>query len=104
MITLRGGAPRVNCSVDAEIRFRQSRPDKLNAIQVLQQEGKRPDDRRRLNDAGASKQSDVGVSITDDINNFSPASDGILDGSASIDWARSCVQQGKPSDHSGWFF
>jgi len=33
-----------------------------------------------LNDAGALKQSDVGVSITDDINTFTPASDAILDG------------------------
>ncbi|MFN8180723.1 MAG: heavy metal translocating P-type ATPase [Bacteroidota bacterium] len=67
---------------DAEIRFRQSPADKLNAIQALQQEGRNVlmigDG---LNDAGALKQSDVGVSITDDINNFSPACDGILDGS-----------------------
>ena len=32
-----------------------------------------------LNDAGALKQSDVGISISDDINNFSPSCDGILD-------------------------
>ena len=30
-------------------------------------------------DAGALKQSDVGISISDDINNFSPACEGILD-------------------------
>jgi Cu+-exporting ATPase len=67
---------------DAGIRFRQSPADKLQAIQTLQQEGRNVlmigDG---LNDAGALKQSDVGVSITDDINNFSPACDGILDGS-----------------------
>nr|WP_245898663.1 hypothetical protein [Chitinophaga niastensis] len=32
-----------------------------------------------LNDAGALKQSDIGISLTEDSNNFTPASDGILD-------------------------
>jgi len=32
-----------------------------------------------LNDAGALKQSDFGLVITDNMNNFTPASDGILD-------------------------
>jgi P-type Cu+ transporter len=32
-----------------------------------------------LNDAGALKQSDCGIAISDNINNFSPACDGILD-------------------------
>lgn len=32
-----------------------------------------------LNDAGALKQSNVGISICEDINKFTPASDGILD-------------------------
>ena len=32
-----------------------------------------------LNDAGALKQSDAGISIAEDINTFTPASDGILD-------------------------
>jgi len=31
-----------------------------------------------LNDAGALLQSDAGISISDDVNNFSPACDGIL--------------------------
>ena len=34
-----------------------------------------------LNDAGALKQSDIGVAVSDDINNFSPSCDAILDGS-----------------------
>ena len=32
-----------------------------------------------LNDAGALKQSTVGISISEDINSFSPSCDGILD-------------------------
>ncbi|MBL7779349.1 MAG: heavy metal translocating P-type ATPase metal-binding domain-containing protein [Chitinophagales bacterium] len=32
-----------------------------------------------LNDAGALKQADVGLSISDDVNNFSPACDGIVE-------------------------
>ena len=34
-----------------------------------------------LNDAGALAQSDVGISVAEDTNNFSPACDGILDAS-----------------------
>jgi P-type Cu+ transporter len=34
-----------------------------------------------LNDAGALKQSNVGIAITEGVHNFSPASDGILDAS-----------------------
>ena len=37
-----------------------------------------------LNDAGALKQSDVGIAITDNINNFTPGSDAILDGKSLI--------------------
>ena len=32
-----------------------------------------------LNDAGALKQSDVGVALTDEVSNFSPACDAVLD-------------------------
>jgi Cu+-exporting ATPase len=32
-----------------------------------------------LNDAGALQQSDVGIVVADNVNNFTPASDGILD-------------------------
>ncbi|MCA2004693.1 MAG: heavy metal translocating P-type ATPase, partial [Ignavibacterium sp.] len=34
-----------------------------------------------LNDAGALSKSDVGIAVTDDISNFSPACDAILHGS-----------------------
>ncbi len=32
-----------------------------------------------LNDAGALKQSDIGISISENVSNFSPACDGILE-------------------------
>jgi Cu+-exporting ATPase len=35
-----------------------------------------------LNDAIALQQSDVGIAVSDDTNNFSPACDAILDGSS----------------------
>jgi Cu+-exporting ATPase len=35
-----------------------------------------------LNDAGALKQSDAGIAISEDAANFSPACDGILDASS----------------------
>jgi Cu+-exporting ATPase len=34
-----------------------------------------------LNDAGALKQSDIGIAVTEDISSFSPACDAILDAS-----------------------
>src|SRR5690606_15708793 len=33
-----------------------------------------------LNDAGALRQADLGIAVSDDINNFSPGCDAILDG------------------------
>ncbi len=66
-----------------ELHFRQSPHDKLEYINDLQKSGKKVlmvgDG---LNDAGALKQSEVGISISDNINNFSPACDGILDSSS----------------------
>lgn len=64
------------------ILFRQTPQDKLDYIQSLQDQGKKVmmmgDG---LNDAGALKQADAGIAVTDSTNLFSPASDGILDGS-----------------------
>lgn len=68
---------------NATIRFRQSPHQKLNAVLQLQQQGNKVmmlgDG---LNDAGALKQSNFGVAITDNINSFSPGCDAILKGSA----------------------
>ncbi len=65
---------------DKELHFNQSPHDKLNFVKQLRDEGKTVlmigDG---LNDAGALAQSDVGISISDDINNFSPACDAILE-------------------------
>ncbi|HVV54967.1 MAG TPA: heavy metal translocating P-type ATPase metal-binding domain-containing protein [Mucilaginibacter sp.] len=61
--------------------FEQSPQDKLDFIRSLQQKGEKVmmigDG---LNDAGALKQANIGVAITDNVNNFSPGSDAILDG------------------------
>lgn len=64
---------------DVQLRFNQSPHDKLYFIRDLQNMGKKVlmvgDG---LNDAGALKQSDVGLSVTDDTGIFTPACDGIL--------------------------
>ncbi len=65
----------------AKLLFNQTPYDKLNYISNLQKTGKKVlmigDG---LNDAGALKQSDVGLAINDDSGVFTPACDGILMG------------------------
>jgi len=66
----------------SKLHFNQAPADKLTFIKQLQQQGKKAimlgDG---LNDAGALKQSDCGIAVSDNVNNFSPACDGILDAS-----------------------
>lgn len=66
---------------NCELLFEQSPQQKLDYIKALQKQGKKVimigDG---LNDAGALQQSNAGIVISDDINNFSPACDAILDG------------------------
>lgn len=72
-----------NCQAMA---FNQSPEDKLNYIKALQ------DNHSKvamlgdgLNDAGALKQSNVGIAISDDTNSFTPSSDVIMNGEKVVD-------------------
>jgi Cu+-exporting ATPase len=64
---------------NTDILFNQSPQDKLDHIRQLQLQGKKVmmvgDG---LNDAGALKQADAGIAVSDSNNNFTPASDGII--------------------------
>ncbi len=66
--------------MDVKLFFNQQPHDKLNYINELQHKGQKVimigDG---LNDAGALKQSDAGIAVTESTNNFTPASDGILE-------------------------
>jgi Cu+-exporting ATPase len=65
---------------EARLLFRQKPDDKLRYVESRQQGGQRVlmigDG---LNDAGALQQSNVGITLADDINNFTPSCDAILD-------------------------
>ncbi len=74
---------------NATLLFNQKPEDKLNYIknqQVLGHNVLMIGD--GLNDAGALAQSNVGISISENVNVFSPACDGILDGSKFKDIAQ----------------
>jgi Cu+-exporting ATPase len=62
------------------LHFRQSPSDKLDYVRSLRNQGRTVlmvgDG---LNDAGALKESDVGISVADNVYHFSPACDAILE-------------------------
>ena len=64
----------------AVLLFHQKPEDKLQYIQHLQQQGEKVmmigDG---LNDAGALKQSDIGIAVAEQTNNFTPSSDAIIE-------------------------
>ncbi|MBL7774965.1 MAG: HAD-IC family P-type ATPase, partial [Saprospiraceae bacterium] len=64
---------------EGAIRFQQSPQDKLDFVRQTQQSGSKVlmlgDG---LNDAGALRQSDVGIVVAENTNNFTPACDAIL--------------------------
>jgi len=68
---------------NAGIYFHQKPEDKLEYVKHLQTKGEKVlmigDG---LNDAGALKQSDAGIAVTEQANNFTPACDGIIQASA----------------------
>ena len=65
---------------EATILFQQKPEDKLHYIQSLQKNGSKVimigDG---LNDAGALKQSNIGIAVAEQTNSFTPASDAIID-------------------------
>jgi Cu+-exporting ATPase len=64
-----------------KMHFEQSPQNKLDFIKALQQKkAKVMMVGDGLNDSGALMQSDLGIALTDNVNNFSPGSDAILDG------------------------
>ena len=68
---------------NATLLFNQKPDDKMQFVQNLRKRNRQVimigDG---LNDAGALQQSNIGIAVSDDTNNFSPSCDAILDGSS----------------------
>ncbi len=84
---------------EANIEFNQDPFSKLKFIQSLQERGHKVGMiGDGLNDAGALKQSDAGIAISDDLYSFSPSCDAILEGNklvhiqAYLRFSKSAVQ------------
>lgn len=79
----RADALRMIFPANAKLLFNQTPAAKLEKITEWQHQGKKVcmlgDG---LNDAGALRKADLGIAVSDDINNFSPGCDAILDGEA----------------------
>lgn len=79
----RADALRMIFPSNAKLLFNQTPAAKLEKITEWQQQGKKVcmlgDG---LNDAGALRKADLGIAVSDDVNNFSPGCDAILDGEA----------------------
>lgn len=79
----RAEALRLIFPADASLMFNQNPNDKLHRIEQWQLANKNVcmlgDG---LNDAGALRLANLGIAVSDDINNFSPGCDAILDGAS----------------------
>jgi P-type Cu+ transporter len=83
----------------ANLNFNQKPMDKLKQIEELQASGaKVAMIGDGLNDAGALQQSNVGITLSDDINNFTPSCDAILDAKR-LKYLPALLHLGKISGH-----
>ncbi|MBX2907698.1 MAG: heavy metal translocating P-type ATPase metal-binding domain-containing protein [Taibaiella sp.] len=83
----------------SELLFNQKPLDKLSYIEKLQEKGEKVmmigDG---LNDAGALQQANVGITLADDVNNFTPACDAIFNAEKLSSFAR-LIQMAKHGGH-----